>query len=141
MRVNRISGRRDMKNVTFEKASKTNCFSVALDLANREQTEERLKDMLKDIENIGKRLISTRSVEDAKEYKRKVKEYIGFIVKNIYVLKREPGPFNYGVHTRIEIINKKLDELTKNLIEEQKETIEIADKIEEIKGLLIDSYK
>lgn len=124
-----------------EKASKSEAFTMALDLAYREQTEQRLMNMLKDIEVIGKRFISTRSVEDAKEYKRKVQDYLSYVVKNIYVLKRETGSFNYGIHVRIEIINKKLDELTRDLIEEQRETIELADKIEEIKGLLVDVYK
>lgn len=116
-------------------------FSSSLDLANREFTEQRLKKMLEEIDRYGKKLLSTRGLGDAREYKRKIQEYLSFILKNIYVLRREPGPFNYGVHIRIEVINSKLDELTKNLINEQRETIEIADRIEEIRGLLVDVYK
>lgn len=143
MKISRIDNKNQISGASpsREKVSKAGGFGMALDLANKEQTEERLKNMYKDIENLGKRLISTRSVEDAKEYKRRVQEYLGYIVKNVYVLKREPGPFNYGIHVRIEIINDKLDELTKELLSDQKETIELADKIEEIRGLLIDAYK
>lgn len=143
MKVSKLGGKNQISGSASgrDKVSKPVDFSNALNLANREHTEERLKDMYKDIENIGKRLISTRSIEDAKEYKRRVQEYLGYIVKNVYVLKREPGPFNYGIHVRIEVINKKLDDITRVLISEQKETIELADKIEEIKGLLIDAYK
>ena len=93
------------------------------------------------IDKLGKKLTSTRSVGDAKAYKLKIQEYLTLIVKNIYVLRKEPGPFNYGVHVRIEVINQKLDELTKNLIQEQKETIDLVNKIEEIRGLLVDVYK
>ncbi len=39
------------------------------------------------------------------------------------------------------IINEKIDAITKELLEQQRETIELADKIEEIKGLLVDVYK
>lgn len=142
MKVSRLGGKSEVKGgVRNEKASKSQSFSTSLDLASRDQSEQRLSKMLKDIEEMGKRFISTRSLEDAKEYKKKVQEYLGYIVKNIYILRREPGPFNYGIHTRIEIINQKLDEVTKSLIEEQRETIVIADKIEEIKGLLVDVYK
>jgi uncharacterized protein YaaR (DUF327 family) len=129
------------ENARRDSVPKSQSFSSSLDMANKDQTEHKLKDMLKNIEVAGKKLISTRSVEDAKEYKRKIQDYLSFIVKNIYVLKKEPGPFNYGVHVRIEVINKKLDELTKDIIQAQLETIEIADKIEEIRGLLIDAYK
>lgn len=120
---------------------KTESFSTSLNLANKEQSEQRLKQMLEDIEKLGKKLTSTRSVGDARAYKLKIQEYLSFIVKNIYVLRREPGPFNYGIHVRIEIINQKLDELTKELIQEQKENIDLANKIEEIRGLLVDVYK
>lgn len=120
---------------------KSESFSLSLDMASKDQTEQRLMEMLKNIENIGKKLISTRSLEDAKEYRSKIQEYLSFVVKNVYILKKEASPFNYGIRVRIEIINKKLDEITKELIENQKSTIEFADKIEEIKGLLVDVYK
>lgn len=116
-------------------------FSGALDLANKDQTEIRIDKMIEEIDRIGKKLISTRSVEDAKEYKEKIKEYLNLIVKNIYILKKETGPYNYGVHIRIEVINEKLDNLTKDIIEDQQESIEIANRISEIRGLLVDVYK
>lgn len=124
-----------------DKISKTENFSASLDLAKKEQTDQRLKQMLEDIDKLGKKLTSTRSVSDARAYKLKIQEYLSFIVKNIYVLRREPGPFNYGIHVRIEVINQKLDELTKDLIQEQKDTIDLANQIEEIRGLLVDVYK
>lgn len=116
-------------------------FSGALDLANKDQTEIRIDKMIEEIDRIGKKLISTRSVEDAREYKEKIKEYLNLIVKNIYILKKETGPYNYGVHIRIEVINEKLDNLTKDIIEDQQESIEIANRISEIRGLLVDVYK
>lgn len=142
MRISQTTSKTSISdNKKNDRVAKSEEFALSLDLADKEQAGQRLKDMLKDIEKIGKRLVSTRSVEDAKEYKRKIQEYLGYIVKNIYKLKREPGPFNYGIHVRIEVINKKLDEITKQVLEEQKETIELADRIEEIRGLLVDVYK
>ncbi|KMT23097.1 YaaR family protein [Clostridium cylindrosporum] len=116
-------------------------FSSLLDTANKEQAKIKIDEMLDEIDKIGKKLISTRSVEDAREYKDKIKEYLNLIVKNIYVLKRETGPYSYGIHIRIEVINEKLDKLTKDLIEKQQESIELANRISEIRGLLVDVYK
>lgn len=124
-----------------DKIPKNEGFSLSLNLANKDQSEQRLKEMLDAIDKLGKKLTSTRSVGDAKAYKLKIQEYLTFIVKNIYVLRREPGPFNYGVHVRIEVINQKLDEITKELINEQKDTIDLVNRIEEIRGLLVDVYK
>ena len=130
-----------MTEKTSMKAGKTTSFSSALDFADKEQTEQNVKYMLDNIDKLGKRLITTRNVEDAKKYKNSVRDYLSYIVKNIYVLKKETGPLNYGVHTRIEIINQKLDEVTKEAIAEQKDTIKLASKIEELRGLLVDVYK
>jgi uncharacterized protein YaaR (DUF327 family) len=124
-----------------DKIQKSEGFSMSLNLASKEQSEQRLKQMLDDIDKLGKKLTSTRSVGDAKAYKLKIQEYLTLIVNNIYILRKEPGPFNYGIHVRIEVINQKLDELTKSLIQEQKETIDLVNKIEEIRGLLVDVYK
>lgn len=142
MKVTRADSKARMQSGVIKgKSAKTMDFSTTLDMANKEQTEERLQQMLDDIESLGQRLTSTRSVDDAKEYRKKVQEYLSFIVKNIYILRKESGPLNYGIHIRIEVINQKLDELTKSLIEQQKENIELADKLDEIKGLLVDAYK
>lgn len=142
MKVDGISGKNiHTKSSIKEKKVEGSKFSTMLDLENKEQTEQELKKMLDDIEIIGKRLASTRSLKDAKEYKQKIQKYLSFVVKNAYKLKKEPGPFNYGIHIKIEVINEKLDEMTKELINKEKDNIDIADKIEEIRGLIVDVYK
>ncbi|SEF90611.1 hypothetical protein SAMN05660865_01306 [Caloramator fervidus] len=141
MRIRKIEVGNSKNIVPMEKSKVEKDFSLALDLANKEQTEEQLQNLLKEIDYLGKRLISTRSLEDARKYKAKIQEYLSFVVKNIYILKKEPGPFNYGLHIKIEVINKKVDELTRELLESQKEIMNLADRIEEIKGLLIDVYR
>ncbi|MBZ4664691.1 MAG: hypothetical protein JG776_2415 [Caloramator sp.] len=141
MRVNRINRTNSAETKQIAKASVSSSFSAALDLANKDQAEQNLQNMLNDIDKLGKRLIATRSVEDAREYRKKVQEYLNYVVKNAYILKREVGPYSYGLHIKIEIINEKVDAITRELLEQQRETIELADKIEEIKGLLVDVYK
>jgi uncharacterized protein len=142
MKISRVGGKTNLnESKRSDKTQKPGNFALSLDIADKGQAEQQLQEKLNEIDKLGKRLISTRSVEDAREYKRKIQEYLSYIIKNIYRLKREPGAFNYGIHVRIEVINKHLDELTKQLIDEQKDTIEFADRIEEIKGLLVDVYK
>ncbi|WP_027308740.1 YaaR family protein [Caloramator sp. ALD01] len=141
MRVNRINRTNSAETKQVAKTSVSSSFSAALDLANKDQTEQNLQNMLNEIDKLGKKLIATRSVEDAREYRKKVQEYLNYVVKNAYILKREVGPYSYGLHIKIEIINEKVDAITRELIEQQRETIELADKIEEIKGLLVDVYK
>jgi uncharacterized protein len=116
-------------------------FADLFDMANKDHSENQLYEMLKDIEKLGANLVKTKSLTDAKFYKNKIKDYITYILKNTYLLKTETSPFSFGIHQRVEIINEKLDELTKELIEGQREAIDITDKIGEIKGLLVDALK
>lgn len=141
MQIRKINSTKSNTLSTANKIKINSDFSSALDLANKEQTEGQIQKLLNEIDILGKRLIATRSLEDAKKYKSKIQEYLSFVIKNAYILKREAGPYNYGIHVKIEVINKKIDELTKELIESQRDIITLADRIEEIKGLLVDVYK
>lgn len=124
-----------------EKVQRNGEFADLFDMANKEHSENQLFEMLRDIEKLGANLVKTKSLTDAKFYKDKIRDYITYIIKNTYLLKTETSPFSFGIHQRVEIINEKLDELTKGLIEGQREAIDITDRIEEIKGLLVDALK
>lgn len=139
MKINRIDqNTQKFESSSKEKIQKSGDFSGAFDMANKNQSEQQLQEMLKDIEKLGGRLTKTKTLEDARIYRNKIREYLSFIIKNTYLLKRDTNSFTFSIHTRVEIINEKLDELNRAVMEEQKEAIDIADRIEEIKGLLVD---
>jgi uncharacterized protein YaaR (DUF327 family) len=142
MKISRVGSKtQSIGGSSTDKVQKSGDFSDMLDMANKEHSEQQLYEMLKDIEKLGNNLVKTKSLTDARFYKEKIKEYISYIVKNTYLLKTETSPFSFGIHQRVEIINDKLDDLTKGLMEGQRDAIDIADKIEEIKGLLVDVLK
>ena len=146
MKISRLGDKsrsigRGTRDKEMERVQKPGEFGDMFDLANKDHTENQLYQMLKDIEKLGANLVKTKSLTDAKFYKNKIKDYITYILKNTYLLKTETSPFSFGIHQRVEIINEKLDELTKGLIEGQREAIDITDKIGEIKGLLVDALK
>ena len=139
MKINRVDLKtRSIESNPKDKVSKTADFSDAFDMANKNQAEQQLKEMLKDIEKLGGRLTKSKTLEDARLFRDKIKEFLSFILKNAYTLKRDSNSFSFAIHTRVEIINQKLDDLTKELLTNQREAIDIADSVEEIKGLLVD---
>jgi uncharacterized protein len=142
MKVARIEHKtRAIEGSSKDKIKKTGDFSDAFDMANRNQSEQQLQQMLIDIEKLGGKLVKTQSLADAKQFRNKVREYLSYIIKNTYSLKTDTSTFSYGVHMRVEVIDQKLEELTKDLIENQKGAIDLADRVEEIKGLLVDVKK
>ncbi|MDF9407729.1 MAG: hypothetical protein A4E52_01846 [Pelotomaculum sp. PtaB.Bin013] len=111
-------------------------FSSTLDMAKREQ--RKLEEMLDKIKAAGDKLKRTKSKVDVIEYKEQVQEYLTFVLNNYYRVKQDYGLGRLLI--RIEIINKKIEELTASLLEQQKANFEIVGKIDEIAGLLLDLY-
>lgn len=116
-------------------------FSNAFDMAKREDSEQQLSQMLKNIERIGKRLQVSKSIEDVKEYKKQIEEYLSFIIANFYTLRRDYSITRGQIYTRVEVINKKIEELTSVLLQQQKDSIDIIARVDEIAGLLLDIYQ
>ncbi|OPY58857.1 MAG: hypothetical protein A4E55_00588 [Pelotomaculum sp. PtaU1.Bin035] len=111
-------------------------FSNTLDMAKRDQ--QKLDEMVKKIKTSGDKLKRTQSKADVIEYKKYIREYLSFVLENYYRVKQDYGLGRLLL--RVEAINKKIEELTNALLEQQKASIAIVSKIDEITGLLVDLY-
>lgn len=104
---------------------------------------ERLNKLVSDIEDQGKILAESCTVEDLKRYKNLVKEFMSDVVKNGVKLQQSRG-FNRGGKTRIyKIISKvddKLLELSDTVLNRQEKGLHVLKIVGEIKGMLIDIY-
>jgi len=115
-------------------------FSSTLDTAEREQTHKQLMEMVDKIKTAGNRLKSATTEANIREYKNLVKSYLSYVLKNCYQLKHDRS-INYStVYTRVEVINRELDELTKKLLEQEKNNLDIVAEVDRITGLIIDVY-
>ena len=111
-------------------------FANTLDMAKKDQ--RRIDEMLDKIKEAGERLKQTKTKEDVVEYKLQIQAYLAFVLENFYRIRQD---YEMGrMLIRVEIINKKIEELTAALLEQQKGNIEIVGKIDEITGLLLDLY-
>ena len=100
---------------------------------------------LKDAADIAAdRLKESQLPEVFADYKKKVSQFLKFVVKNNFdVVKKnrirtartlkKPNP-----HTQVQFINEKLDEMAKWLLSSHKDTFKMLQKIEEIQGLIVD---
>ena len=115
-------------------------FSANLDLARREDAENDLAEMLKKINKLGEELKEKPGPEKIKEYKSRIKEYLSFVLKHYYKLTPNYGRYSAQLLIRVEVINRKIEELTAEFIRQQKGAIDIIGRIDEIAGLLVDLY-
>ena len=102
---------------------------------------ERLSVMMQEITMQGEKLGKHMDVRDMKHYRRLIQEFMNEIVNRSHKFSRENFLDRRGRHRvygMIKRVNVVLDELAGELIKEEKETLAILSKVDEIRGLLLD---
>ena len=125
---------KDEASVSFREVMSTRRDEIDADRLNR---------LMEDIEEQGKILADSMTVEDLRDYKKKVKEFLSEAVKYGLKVQQSRG-FNRGGRMRIyktgQKVDEKLLELTDAVINKQEKGIKVLSLIGEIRGLLLDVY-
>lgn len=102
---------------------------------------QRLTLMMEEIVQQGKKLGKHMDVRDMKHYRTLIKEFMNEIVNRSHKFSRENFLDRRGRHRvygMIKRVDAALDELAGELIKDEKDNLMILDKIDEIRGLLLD---
>ena len=102
---------------------------------------ERLSVMMQEITMQGEKLGKHMDVRDMKHYRRLIQEFMNEIVNRSHKFSRENFLDRRGRHRvygMIKRVNVVFDELAGELIKEEKDTLAILSKVDEIRGLLLD---
>ncbi len=115
-------------------------FGDSFNETNKSKTKEELDIYVNEIRETGKKLVATQNYTDVIKYKQVIKGYLKSIVDYVYTLNKNDSFWDRNYFTTVKTVNENLEQITKELIYNQKENIDIAAKIDEINGLLIDIY-
>lgn len=139
LRMNPSLGRQDLR----ANRDPNNRFGDLIVKQGSKMQSEQLTRLLGDISTAGERVAKSRSLRELARFKRLVKRFMeetvmyGLEGKNAHTWNR----FGEGRRLKIvETIDEHLVQLAEDLLNEEKETIDLLDKIGEIKGLLINLY-
>ena len=102
---------------------------------------ERLQVMMEEITMEGKKLGKRMDVRDMKHYRRLIKEFMNEIVNRSHKFSRENFLDRRGrrrVYGMIKRVDETLDELAGELLKDEKDSLAILEKVDEIRGLLLD---
>jgi len=105
------------------------------------ELQARLNAMLEEITAHGKKLAKRMDLKEMKYYRQLIRGFLNEIVNRSHKFSRENFLDRKGrhrVYTMIKLVDKNLDELAAELIKEEKDHIQILNKIDEIRGLLLD---
>ena len=96
---------------------------------------------MEDIKKKGNRLSITKCFADVKAYKNLIKEYLESVLKHMYEIKKDISFWQTQYFITVDTVDAKLEELTKMLLNQEKDNLGIANTIDEIAGLIVDIYK
>ena len=115
-------------------------FFDVLEDVELEVIERRLAELVDEIVEAGNELSRSPTRRNLERYKRKIKEFLQLVEKKLYKLsgKVDLETRRPKLHVVVEEINERLEELTKALIEAERPTINLAARVGEINGLIID---
>jgi len=116
-------------------------FRRTLTDLTKEMHAVRLAEMKKAIDEQGERLADRVDVREYEKYRRLIKEFLDEIVSNGYSFSREDAYASRGRHryiATVQVIDEKLDELGKEVMKEHADRIEVLNRIDDIRGLLMD---
>jgi uncharacterized protein YaaR (DUF327 family) len=105
--------------------------------------QESLNKLLRQLDEAGSRLSKSFSLYDLRGYKDLLQHFLKETQGRVYVMRQQIGWSRFGkskLYQRIERINLELDELTKITLNQQKDPLKMLNKLDEIRGLLVDLY-
>jgi hypothetical protein len=91
----------------------------------------------------GDKLVKRMDIRDMRKYRSLIKDFMNEIVNRSHKFSRENFLDRRGRHRVygiIRLVDQKLDELAQELVNEEKDSITILAKVDEIRGLLLDIF-
>lgn len=108
-----------------------------------QELQARLTLMMEEITQQGKKLSKHMDIRDMKRYRGLIKDFMNEIVNRSHKFSRENFLDRRGRHRVygiIKLVDETLDELAVELIKDEKDHLLILNKIDEIRGMLLDIF-
>ncbi|PYZ94391.1 hypothetical protein CR194_02335 [Salipaludibacillus keqinensis] len=139
-------GRAGLNNLNQKKQTGTEAkvsFQEIMQRGRDNSQYEKLGQLLQKIDDQGKTLSESRTVDELRRYKELVKEFMDDAVKLGLSLEERKG-FNRRGRTKVykivHEVDRKLLDLTDAVLKEQKKGLDILNMVGEIRGLLVNIY-
>ncbi len=137
------TGLEKQRNDQLQKPQGGNKFGKMVIKQGEKLHNEQITRLLGDITAAGDRMARSRNLRDMAKFKMLVRRFLKEAVETGLELKQSHTWNQYGEGRRLKVvqtIDEKLVELAQDLLDEEKSTVDMLEKIGEIKGLLINLY-
>lgn len=118
-------------------------FPDALEKHYLREHKDDFEKLLKKLEDIGKKLVDSFSIYELKNYKDTLRDFLHKTQGQVYKLKEETAHTRQGKTKIMHLIQKidaELEELSNIVLSRQKNQVKLLEKMDQIRGLLVDLY-
>lgn len=122
--------------------SNDDTFKFAL-ISNIQEADlqSKISSLVNEISEQGKKIAKKTDIRDMRKYRELIKSFLNEVVFRSHQFSRENFLDRRGRHRVygiVKLIDENLDELAEELLKEEKDNIFILNKIDEIRGLIMD---
>lgn len=132
-----------LNKTSFEKSPHIKSgFKKALHFATAEEITARLDNLMGIIEEKARKLKKNMTIKNLSEYRHYVQQFLK-IFSEEFMYSEQSFSWERGTmksFTRVKEIDESLEELQRLFVEEQKDSLKIIQKLDAIRGMLLDLY-
>lgn len=136
-----VKGKKASRKTSVDHPDKSS-FASVFEEVGTEVLKRNIEEMVSEVVEAGNDFVRSPTSENLRRYKEKIKQVLKYVEKNLYKL---AGKYDFSSQPRLHLIAEQIDErlgqITSMLMEAEKNTLALAQKVGEINGLLFDLYK
>ncbi|SHK15362.1 YaaR family protein [Paramaledivibacter caminithermalis] len=148
MKIADINNRKTLNSLLVKESNKVkreiqNDFASNLTQLKGDALQERLTNLLDKINTQSKEVEKKFYLNDILKYKKLVKEFLNLTINNSHKFSKENFLDRRGRHRVLSIVrqvDEELEALTKDFLEKEKDRIKILNRLDGIRGLLLDIF-
>ncbi len=116
-------------------------LSPYFDLDDHSGHRENLEELLDEVHETGEMLVESQSLENIKRYRGAVRSFLDYVISNMLAVEEQTSGNNILRRKRfiqVKIIDGRLERLVAELLQNQGKQLDLLEKVNEIRGLLVD---
>lgn len=140
MKIREFKMPKDTSSIELKKSKNSVSFNDSFNKISITKSKEEVENYLGQIKEIGKDISNTKGYSHVIRYKQAIQKYLKSVVDYTYEIDKKDSFWSSNYFRTVKVVDEKLENLTKSVLEEEKGNIDILSQIDEINGLLIDLY-
>jgi len=148
MKISDVNKHNTINSLLVKESSKLpretqNDFALKLHKLNGDSLQEKLSTLLNEINMQAKEIEKKFHLGEVLKYKKLVKEFLGLTVNNSHKFSKENFLDRRGRHRVLSLVKQvddELENLTKDFLEKEKDKLKIINRLDGIRGMLLDIF-